>query len=364
MSQYESFAAPVEPDWQAFVDNIGRKGTPKRVHHVELFHDLQIKDAIIERFDLAAGLRPDDPHYSRKLHIKFHQFLGFDYVNCGLSGMKMETNKLITDDTAELAKPNGRHYQDEHSGPIMSWEDFEKFPWPDPAAPEATAQLEWYQENLPEGMCIVGGLCAHFCEYLCWLMGYEPLCLALYDQPDLVEAIQQKLMEIDRVVVQRTLEFDRVKIIWGSDDMGFKTGLLIGPDDMRRLVLTGHKMCAELTHDAGRVYFLHSCGMLGDIIDDLIDDVRIDAKHSYEDTIEDVRDVKRTYGGRIAMLGGIDVDFLCRAEQDSIRRRVRDTLDVCIHGGGYCLGTGNSVANYIPVDNYLAMVDEGRLYAR
>ncbi len=32
-------------------------------------------------------------------------------------------------------------------------------------------------------------------------------------------------------------------------------------------------------------------------------------------------------------------------------------------GGGYCLGTGNSVANYIPLDNYLAMVDEGRRYA-
>jgi uroporphyrinogen decarboxylase len=32
-------------------------------------------------------------------------------------------------------------------------------------------------------------------------------------------------------------------------------------------------------------------------------------------------------------------------------------------GGGYCLGTGNSVANYIPLDNYLAMLDEGRKFA-
>ena len=31
-------------------------------------------------------------------------------------------------------------------------------------------------------------------------------------------------------------------------------------------------------------------------------------------------------------------------------------------GGGYCLGTGNSVANYIPLANYLAMLDEGRRY--
>ena len=34
--------------------------------------------------------------------------------------------------------------------------------------------------------------------------------------------------------------------------------------------------------------------------------------------------------------------------------------NVLAFGGGYCLGTGNSVANYIPLANYLAMLDEGR----
>ena len=92
--------------------------------------------------------------------------------------------------------------------------------------------------------------------------------------------------------------------------------------------------------------------------------MRIDGKHSFEDTIEDVRRVKHTYGRRIALLGGIDVDFLCRADEAAIRRRAGETLDVCMPGGGYCLGTGNSVANYIPLDNYLAMVDEGRLHGR
>ena len=65
---------------------------------------------------------------------------------------------------------------------------------------------------------------------------------------------------------------------------------------------------------------------------------------------------------RIALLGGLDLDFLCRASEAEVRRRVRETLDVCMPGGGYCLGTGNSVANYIPVENYLVMLDEGRRY--
>jgi uroporphyrinogen decarboxylase len=57
------------------------------------------------------------------------------------------------------------------------------------------------------------------------------------------------------------------------------------------------------------------------------------------------------------------VDFLCRADEAAVRQRVRDTLDACLPGGGYVLGTGNSVANYIPLRNYLAMLDEGRRYA-
>ncbi len=75
-----------------------------------------------------------------------------------------------------------------------------------------------------------------------------------------------------------------------------------------------------------------------------------------------MREVKDSYGKQIALLGGIDVDFLCRASQEQIRSRVQSTLDKCMPGGGYCLGTGNSVANYIPVENYITMLDEGRKY--
>jgi uroporphyrinogen decarboxylase len=213
-------------------------------------------------------------------------------------------------------------------------------------------------------MCVVGsGGFAHFAELLTWLMGYETLCFALYDQRDLVRAIADRLMDLFVGMLERILEFDRVKIIWGSDDMGFKTGTMIGPDDLREFVLPGHAKMAEMAHAAGLPYILHSCGNLSAIYEDLIENVGIQGKHSFEDTIEDVRALKPVYGNRMALLGGIDVDFLCRSDEEAIRARVRDTLDICLPGGGYCLGTGNSVANYIPLNHYLAMVDEGRRYA-
>jgi len=351
-----------QTSYHGLIDNLLRKATPDRVYFMELFHDGEVRNAIAERFGLVEGCDPNDPDFGRIETIAVNRFCGWDYVVAGVS-VNFQHHGATVGDSAAMARTGGRRYQDEHTGPIMNWDDFERYPWPDPTAPELSAELEWFHENLPEDMCIIGGLTGHFAEELAWLMGYETLCFALYDQRDLVVAVADKLLEIYRVCLERMLQFDRVKAVWSSDDMGFKTGLLISPNDTRQFVLTGHKALAAMAHAAGRPYLLHSCGNLGDIIDDLIDDVGIDAKHSFEDTIEDVRQVKQTYGRRIALIGGIDVDFLCRSDEQTIRRRVRDTLEICQPGGGYCLGTGNSVANYIPLDNYLTMIDEGLLYS-
>jgi uroporphyrinogen decarboxylase len=356
--------ARIAPDWEAFRACIMRTGTPRRVHFIELFLDWEMQEAICARFNLLDGLNPDDPFAYHQRAVRLQRFLGYDYVRQGLDGLDMPLRHTVAKDTAALQRADGRSFVNESVGPITTWDEFEKYPWPDPHTASSRA-LEWYEKNLPDDMCVIasGGF-AHYAEYLSWLMGYETLCYALYDNRDLVKAIADKLTDIYTVSLKRMLEFSRVKIVWGSDDMGFKTGPLISPDDLRAFVFPGHKQMAAMAHAAGKPYLLHACGNLSIIMDDLINDVKIDAKHSFGDTIEDVRDVKHQYGARIALLGGIDVDFLCRSSEQEIRRRVRHTLDVCQPGGGYCLGTGNSVTNYIPLENYLVMLDEGRRYAQ
>jgi uroporphyrinogen decarboxylase len=362
MPEYEGLKTPIEPNWEAFVANIRGEGTPERVHHLELFHDAEIERAICERFAIGAELDPSDPDFGRRRHLAFLRFLGFDIARVPVADQNWTFANDATPDTAELSKGD-RTYRDEHRGPITTWEEFEAYPWPDPNSPGSTRDLEWWQENLPDDMCLAAASCGHYCEYLIWLMGYESLCMALYDDRDLVQAVAQKVIDYHEALDRVFLQFDRIKVFFPSDDMGFKTGPMIAPDDLREFVFPGHKQTARRAHDAGCVNILHACGNLETVIDDLIDDVGIDGKHSFEDTIEDVRELKRSgYGRRIALIGGIDVDFLCRADEEAIRARVRDTLDVCQPGGRYGLGTGNSVANYIPLDNYLAMIDEGRKY--
>jgi uroporphyrinogen decarboxylase len=361
MMSQSPFSTPVSPNWEGFIQCLSRRGEPRRVHNIELFLDGEVKDALCARYGIDAHLDRADPHFALKREIAIQRFLGYDYVVAGIEGLVMPVHNIVTVDTAGLSRSQGRSFIDQHAGPITSWETFEQYPWPN-LSKFTTATLEWYQANLPDDMCLIGGLTGHFAENLSWIMGYETLCYKLYDDPALVQAMAERFLEIDSTVTRLELEFSRVRVIWGSDDMGFRSGTLISPKAMRQYVLPGHKALAKLAHDSGRLYILHSCGNLDAIMDDLIDDVRIDGKHSYEDTIHDGREAKRLWGNRMAILGGIDLDFLCQSDEAAVRQRTRDTLAVCQPGGGYCLGTGNSVANYIPLDNYLAMLDEGHHY--
>jgi uroporphyrinogen decarboxylase len=354
------FSLPVRTNADSFIEALSR-GAPERLHFIEIYLDAEVKDEITRRFGLDSGLSRRDPRYAQKREIALQRFLGYDYVLSGPVGLDFDFSWNRAADGSALAREGGRAFMNEKRGPIANWEEFEAYPWPDPSSAD-TSELEWYEANLPDDMCVLGGLIGHVAEELCFFMGYETLCYALYDEPELVRALLERIRESHLRRLELLLQFERVRAVWGTDDMGHKTGLLLSPGQLRELVLPVHRELAARTHEAGRLYLLHSCGKLDLVMEDLVGEVGIDAKHSFEDNIEDVVDAKAKYGSRIALLGGLDVDFLCRRGESEIRERVGRMVEGC-GVSGYCLGTGNSVANYVPVDSYLAMLDEGRRLA-
>lgn len=338
-----------------------RQGEPARVYFAELFLDPEMHDAVAERFNLMNGVNKKDPYFAERKKIAVMHFLGYDTVEVWPEGLDLSRSSRTSHDTSEYqVRQGGRTWVEQHKGLIQTWEDFEKFPWPDPSSFKNEPVL-WMAKNLPDGMCLSGRSGGIF-EAVSFIFGYETLCYKLHDDRDLVFAVRDKIFEIELAKTEFLLSLDVVKYMFPSDDLGFRSGLLASPQDIRELSLTCYKKIVDKWHNAGRPVAFHTCGQKNLIYKDLMDHVKIDAIHSFEDTIEQVIDTKRQYGNRLAILGGIDVDFLCRNDASAIRKRVRETLDICQPGGGYALGTGNTVANYIPLDNYLTMLDEGRLW--
>ena len=71
-------------------------------------------------------------------------------------------------------------------------------------------------------------------------------------------------------------------------------------------------------------------------------------------------------GGAWTPLGGLDVDAICRVSQEDLRKYARQKIEKCYLSGDpyWCMGTGNSLTDYMPVENYLIVLEEARAVGR
>lgn len=355
-----------EPDIDRFIRTVRGETEPAAPPLAELFLDHAIIRAIAREH---LGLDWAEPSADRAERRKFlaawievYHRMGYDYVRVS-GGLEFPHRPREAPDTAGDNSRGVRNWSEEGTGPIASWDDFHRYPWPDPAASDLF-DYEFVSRNLPEGMGLLVCPTSGFLEIpVHALLGYQNLSFLLYDDPELVAAVFARTAEIITGMYRRLLGLPGLRGFFQGDDMGFKTGTLVSPAALREHVLPRHRELCALAHRHGLVYLLHSCGNLEQIMEDLVSGVGIDARHSFEDEGNPVGPFKEKYGRRIAVLGGVDMDKLCRLDEPALRAHVRSVIDKCLPGGRFALGSGNTVANYVPLGNYFAMVEEGLNYS-
>jgi uroporphyrinogen decarboxylase len=233
---------------------------------------------------------------------------------------------------------------------------FERYRFVEPDACTDYDVLDQISPWLPEGMKVVLHCPGGVLENVIRLCGYDNLCFMLADDPELAkdvfDAVGSRLLRH----VELGCAYGTVGACISNDDWGFKTQPMLSPADLRTYVFPWHRRIVEAIHVSGKPAILHSCGNASEIMEDIIGGMRFDGKHSFEDAIEPIEQAYDKYRGRVALLGGIDVDFVIRSAPDAVYRRSREMLERAAAGGGYALGTGNSVPEYVPVENYCAMI--------
>jgi len=350
------------PDAGRFIDAVMGRRPVDRPPLVEYLVGEAVRKPIVTGLlgrawvDPAPGDRAGHEAYLENF-VAFWRGLGYDFVRYEESLPFVETERIGPDASQRTGE---RHWRDTTRGTIASWADLERYPWPSVTA-ESLANYEYLATHLPEGMGLMACHAGGMYEHLSAIFSYEGLCYALYDQPGLVAEAADRLGRIMLEFYRRLVTLPNLIAVFPGDDMGFRSATLLPPDALRRLILPWHQKFAGLAHERGLPYFLHSCGNLEAILDDLIDRVGIDAKHSFEDAIMPVTEFQARYGDRTGVLGGVDIDILARSSPEGVRAAVRRITDVCGPRGRFAIGSGNSIPSYIPVENYLAMVDEARL---
>lgn len=332
-----------QPDFAQFLKVLTRQGTPT---HLPFYEHLASGGFISDRLGVDLDQVTGREHW--QLYIDFWLGMGFDCV-------PMEIPPKL-----RLGSSGGQglSHESEAHAVIRTRAEFEAYDWPDPASPIDFEPFEIVAGLLPEGVKIVGGVCAGPYEWVSQMMGVMGLSYALADDPELVADMFGRIRQIHGSAVRQLATMDAIGALRQGDDLGFKTSTFLPPHQLRDWVFPIYRDMAEAAHGQDKPFILHSCGNLSEVYDDIAD-CGVDAKHSFEDVIQPVQDFKKQYGHRMTPLGGLDVDLLCRGTEDEIRAYTRRVVEACFADGYYALGTGNSLTNYLPVASYLIALDEG-----
>jgi len=375
-----------KPDFNSLRDAIVSDKTLKKVEFIEIGIDEEIKKIIFENYlsekyverpffhikgdnieskinYLKSSEMKNNSDVYYKQQIKFLYNLGYSVFNYYDSGVMFRDffRYVFTEgeDTAMLSRGK-RSWAQEGIGIIKSWEDFEKFPWDklDSLIDISEKHLDYINKNLIEGIKI--SFSFNLFEFVLeHLLGFEGLFFKIYDDPKLVECIFNKLGDFALDLYKMALSKEGVEVIWHFDDIGFKTSTLVSRENLKKYFFPWLKKFSKITHDHNKLFWYHSCGSKYEVMEDLIEDVKIDAIHSFEDSCSPIIDYKKKYGDKIGLLGGVDMHKLVTLDESDLRNYIREILKNCMPNGKFALGSGNTISNYVPINNYFILLEEG-----
>lgn len=342
----------IEPDFGRLRRVVMLEGEPDRVPNVELHVDWQVKQAFLGR-----------PIRSVQDDVDFWHAAGYDYIYLRANyEYRMVGDGTRASDHTYAGDMQVSAWVGEETSLVSQWAEYESYPWPD-AATIDYSNLAACALALPPGMKIISGVGGVFTRV--WrIMGFETFCFALVDQPDLVETIFRRVGETQLAVFERIVEMDGIGAMWVGDDLAYTTGTMIPPDALRRYVFPYYKAMGDICRRKGLPYIIHTDGNLWQILPDLVA-CGFNAIHPVEPKAMDSREVKAAYGKQLCLLGNIEIgETLTLGKPADVEAEVKQRIRTLARGGGYAVGSSNTVAHYVPLQNFKAMVRATRAHGR
>lgn len=208
-------------------------------------------------------------------------------------------------------------------------------------------------------------------ERLWMIRGMKNIMLDFYMNPEPLKKLIAALTEYHCSAFRTFGEmgYDGVTI---SDDLGTQENTMFSVDMFREFYLPHYKKLFATAHEYGMHIWMHSCGHVEPLVDDLID-AGLDALHPVQHTYwpgctsaNDPARMVEKFGDRLTFWAGIDVQYLMpRGTVEQVREGTRKLIDTFERPeGGLIVAAGNGIMPETPVENIEAFFDEAANYCR
>lgn len=209
------------------------------------------------------------------------------------------------------------------------------------------------------GVLVVGRIPGGF-DIARELMGEEVACLAYYTQPELMQDILDTVRETAVKVYERLTEKLTIDQLFVHEDLAGKSGPLIGPAQVQQFIRPYYRAVWDLLAERGtKIFNMDSDGNLNPVIDAFLE-CGVNVMHPMEPAAGmDIVELRKKYGNRLAILGGIDKHVL-RTTKEEIRRELDYKLQPLMQQGGTVFGLDHRITDGTPLENYRYYVRMGR----
>ncbi|MHB9133365.1 MAG: uroporphyrinogen decarboxylase family protein [Armatimonadota bacterium] len=184
------------------------------------------------------------------------------------------------------------------------------------------------------------------------LLGEEALCMACYEQPELIHDILSTIGDTAFAVLERATARVPVDQLFVHEDMAGKSGPLFGPQQITEFITPYYRRIWELLQDRGaRLFCQDSDGNMDAVIPAFLD-AGVNVMYPMEPAAGmDIVRTRQTYGTRLAFMGGIDKHVL-RGSIEEITAELEYKIPPMVRSGGCVLGLDHRIPNGTPLAHY------------
>jgi uroporphyrinogen decarboxylase len=187
------------------------------------------------------------------------------------------------------------------------------------------------------------------------LRGMQNLLMDFYDHPDFVRSLLETIADYNIAQIREALKYE-IDAVYFGDDWGQQRGLQMGPRLWRQFIYPVLKRMYSVVRDSGKLVFIHSCGDVDEIFDDLIG-IGLNCFNPFQPEVMDVEVLMERYRGRLTFHGGLSTQrTLPFGRVEDVRAETQRLLKMGEHGS-YIFAPAHDVEGDVRLENMLAFME-------